>query len=316
MKKRTVKFLLPVLLAVSAAGAHAAPLKVYTDLSDFSYLAERIGGDRVRAEHLVSPSRNPHFQEPKPSFIAKLNKADLLIEAGLELTKAWLQPVVEQARNREILPGGRRHAYAWPGIELIDVPDRKVTRFEGDVHPAGNPHYNYDPQAMLKVSENIKNALSATDPAGAQAYAAAQDRWAESHERALERWRAAMAPWKGAKVVLYHASLRYFVRRYGLEETGTVEPKPGVSPSGQYLAELTARMKAEGCRVILYEAWDNKRFIEALARNTGAVAVEISPAVGHPASVRTIEQRWDYTIARITGAFVQAGYKPVAEAAR
>lgn len=288
-------------------------LKVYTDLSDFSYLVEQIGKDKVSSEYFVAPYQNPHFQEPKPSFITKLSKADLFIEAGIELTKAWLQPIVEQARNRDIVPGGKHHFYAYPGIDIIDVPDRKLTRFEGDVHPGGNPHYNYDPKAMLQVSVNIKDALATVDPANEKDYSDNQTAWAAGYEKALARWESQMAQWKGAKVVMYHNALRYFVRRYGLTETGTVEPKPGVTPSGQYLADLTEKMKAQNCKVILYEPWDSKKFIETLSRNTGAVAVEISPAVGSPKSVTTIEQRWDYTISKMLEAFKEAGYSPVKE---
>lgn len=315
--KRTYKLLTSAaLLLLSAGTASAGKLKVYTDLSDFAYLAGQIGGERVSAEHFVTPHQNPHFQEPKPSFIMKLSKADLFIEAGLELTKAWLQPIVEQARNTDILPEGKRHFYAYPGIDILDVPERKLTRFEGDVHPAGNPHYNYDPQAMLQAAANIKDALAAVDPAGADAYAAKERAWADGYKKDLAGWSAALAPWKGAKVVLYHTSLRYFVRRYGLTEAGTVEPKPGVTPSGQYLAELTQRMKAQGCKVILYEPWDARKFIETLARNTGAVAVEISPAVGSPKSVTSVSERWGYTVGRVLAAFKQAGYTPAGESAK
>lgn len=291
-------------------------LKVYTDLSDFSYLVKQIGGDKVSSEYFVAPYQNPHFQEPKPSFIMKLSKADVLIEAGLELTKAWLQPIVEQARNKDIVPGGKHHFYAYPGIDIVDVPDRKLTRFEGDVHPAGNPHYNYDPKAMLQVSVNIKDALVSVDPESEKIYSENQAAWAAGYEKALARWETQMAPWKGAKVVMYHTSLRYFVMRYGLTETGTVEPKPGVTPSGQYLADLTAKMKAQNCRVILYEPWDSKKFVETLARNTGAIAVEISPGVGSPKGVTTIEQRWDYTVGKVLEAFKEAGYSPAKGAAK
>ena len=185
MKNTLIGTVFSALFIFGPAAGRAAPLRTYSDLSDFAYLLRQIGVDRVKVEHMVSPAQNPHFQEPKPSFIIKLSKADLLIEAGLELTKAWLQPVVEQARNRDIVPGGRRHFYAYPGIDILDVPDRKLTRFEGDVHPAGNPHYNYDPQAMLKASENIKNALIAVDPAGAEVYKQTQADWAASYVKDL-----------------------------------------------------------------------------------------------------------------------------------
>ncbi|HOX22374.1 MAG TPA: metal ABC transporter substrate-binding protein [Elusimicrobiales bacterium] len=304
------------LLAFTGIAFAKSKLKVYTDLSDFSYLVEQIGKDKVSSEYFVAPYQNPHFQEPKPSFIVKLNKADVLIEAGLELTKAWLQPIVEQARNKDIVPGGKHHFYAYPGIDILDVPERKLTRFEGDVHPAGNPHYNYDPKAMLQVSVNIKDALATVDPEGEKFYSDNQAAWGTGYEKALARWESQMAPWKGAKIVMYHTSLRYFVMRYGLTETGTVEPKPGVTPSGQYLADLTEKMKAQNCKVILYEPWDSKKFIETLARNTGAVAVEISPGVGSPKSVTSIEQRWDYTIGKVLEAFKEAGYSPVKESVK
>ena len=91
----------------SSLAAEAKKLKVVTTLSDFASLAQTIGGDRVEAESIAKGYQDPHFVEPKPSFILKLHDADMLIVAGLELEIGYLPPLLDQARNEKIRPTGR-----------------------------------------------------------------------------------------------------------------------------------------------------------------------------------------------------------------
>ncbi len=307
MKKSMILFFI---LIVAFTMPALSAVRVVTDLSDFAWLTEEIGGDRVRVDYMVIPYMNPHFQEPKPSYVVKMNKADLLIEAGLELTKAWLYPLVEQSRNIDLLPGGERYVFAGQGIQVIDVPDRKLTRLEGDVHPMGNPHYNYDPYNILHVARNIRDGLIRVDSEGADLYTANHKAFEEKWKKALMEWEKQMKPYIGAKVVAYHNSLKYFIVRYQLNEIGYLEPKPGVPPSGKHLAQLARKMRAEGCKAIIYEPWDRKKPIQLLAQKTDSSTALISSGVGSSKEIKTLFDRWEYNISTLINLFKDAGYEP------
>lgn len=300
--------LLPLLLIglfIFQGYAADARVRVVTDLTDFAYIAERIGGNRVQVNSLVIPYMDPHFQEPKPSYIVQLNRADLMIEAGVELTQAWLHTVLHQARNTRILPGGDGYVFAGQGIQLLDVPTRQVTRLEGDVHPAGNPHYNYDPHNILIIARNIRDGLIRVDPQGAAQYRQNHDAFAAEWREALERWDQEMAPLAGRGAVMYHSSLRYLFERYQIREVGKIEPRPGIAPSGQHLAALAQKMISENCRVILCEPWSLKRPIELLASRTHSTVVTVSSGVGSRPEIKTLFDMWDYNVQIIKEAFLK-----------
>ena len=88
-------------LMIAPTGAQAAGLKVVATTQDLESIAKEVGGDKVQTDSLAKGYQDPHFVEPKPSFILKLHSADLLIavgrEAGIELVAAARQPVTQPA---------------------------------------------------------------------------------------------------------------------------------------------------------------------------------------------------------------------------
>ena len=189
---RNLSVLLSLTLLFGFADAvEAKKLKVVTTLSDFASLAATIGGERVEAESIAKGYQDPHFVEPKPSFILKLHAADVLIVAGLELEIGYLPPLLDQARNEKIRPTGPGYLDASVGCEILERPTAAVTRAMGDVHPYGNPHYWLDPQNGRVVARAIAAKLAALDPAGADVFqknlTAFEARLAEAEKRWQEK---------------------------------------------------------------------------------------------------------------------------------
>src|SRR5499433_3834051 len=165
-----MKRILPVVFALLAlvglgSAAEAAKLRVVSSLQDFSSIAQSIGGDRVETFALAKGYQDPHFVDAKPSFILKLSKADLLIVAGLELEIGYLPPLIDQARNAKIHPGGAGYLDVSTGCDILQRPTAQVTRAMGDVHPYGNPHYWLDPENGRVIARAIAAKLSELDAA-------------------------------------------------------------------------------------------------------------------------------------------------------
>jgi len=174
-----------VLAAVGSDARAADPLNVVATLSDFGKIAEAVGGDKVRVTTIASGVQDPHFVDPKPSYVLKLRDADLFLVNGLELEIGWVPPLLEGARNGRVKPGSPGYVDCSKNIPVLEVPSGQVTRAEGDVHPYGNPHYTTDPLNDKIVADTIADALSLLRPADAEYFATRKKAFQTGIDKAL-----------------------------------------------------------------------------------------------------------------------------------
>jgi zinc/manganese transport system substrate-binding protein len=309
MKTKNEVLLSLLLISVSslvfASPAEAKRLKVVTTLSDFASLAATIGGERVEAEALARGYQDPHFVEPKPSFILKLHDADLLIVAGLELEIGYLPPLLDQARNERIRPTGPGYLDASVGCEILERPTAAVTRAMGDVHPYGNPHFWLDPQNGRVVARAIAAKLTALDPAGADVFrnnlAAFEARLAEAEKR----WQEKLGGYAGTKVVTYHASWPNFAKYFKLDVVGYLEPKPGIPPTPQHKLEIVNLMRAQKVPLILMEVYFDRKDPDFVAGKTGAEVVMMPPSVGGEPAAKDYISLFDVDVDKLVAALAK-----------
>jgi ABC-type Zn uptake system ZnuABC Zn-binding protein ZnuA len=274
---KRIAFLFASLLI--AAPTFAAPLKVVTTIQDLASLTKEVGGDRVDVTSIARGYQDPHFVEPKPSFLLLLRNADLLEVVGLELEIGWLPPLLDQSRNPNIRPGTNGYLDVSHGVEILDRPT-VVNRSMGDVHPLGNPHYWLDPANAVRIAIQIEQKLAELRPSDAPYFAQHLNAFKIKINDANKRWMATMAPYRGAKVVTYHASWPNFAKHFGLNVVGYVEPKPGVPPSPSHTFELINLMKAQHVKAILMEPYFDAKTPQSIAERTGATLVVLYPSVG------------------------------------
>jgi zinc/manganese transport system substrate-binding protein len=280
---RTLKSYRLVALALAAAamtGASAnAQLRVVATTPDLASLAKEIGGSAVAVTALAKPTEDPHFVDAKPSHIVTLNRADALIEGGAELELGWLPPLLENSRNAKISAGGPGRIVASEGIRLVEKPTT-FDRSKGDVHSLGNPHFLIDPLNAKIVARHIAEHFAQIDPKSAAAYRANLAKFNSTVDAKLAAWQQQLAPSRGAKIVTYHKDFVYLAPRFGLTVLETLEPKPGIAPSPAHLAMVIGKMKANNARVILVQPFQNRRTAETVARQTGAVVLDVSQQPG------------------------------------
>jgi zinc/manganese transport system substrate-binding protein len=273
-----------------------AKVQVVTSLQDFSSIAQAIGGSRIETFALARGYQDPHFVEPKPSFILKLSKADLLIVAGLELEVGYLPPLIDQSRNAKIRPGGPGYLDASAGCDILERPAGTVTRAMGDVHPFGNPHYWLDPENGRIIARSIAARLKALDAAGAAEYDANLAAFETKLTEGTKRWEAALAPYAGTELVTYHNSWPNFLKRFRLVAADYVEPKPGVPPSPAHIVELIDMMRAKKIPVILMEPYFDRKTPAQIAQKTGATLLIFIPSVGGLPEIQDYFGLFDYDV--------------------
>jgi zinc/manganese transport system substrate-binding protein len=309
MAQRYITWAVAAVLAVAAPALAAGKLNVIATTEDLASLVREVGGDRIDVEGLARGYQDPHFVEPKPSFILKMNKADLLVAVGRELEIGWLPPLITQSRNPKIQPGAAGYLDASLTVKILELPTGQITRAMGDVHPQGNPHYWLDPANGRRIAQAVQKKLAELQPADASYFAG---RYADFDKRlaaAEQRWDGQMSSYKGLKVVTYHRSWANFVDRFGLDVIGYIEPRPGIPPSPSHTLDLIQEMKRQGVKVILVEPYFDLKTPNAIARDTGARVLVMAPSVGGEKEITDYLKLFDYDITMLVTALKQAGSK-------
>jgi zinc/manganese transport system substrate-binding protein len=279
MKKQLLSALL-LLGAISAFPALAKDkLKVLTTIQTFASVAKEIGGSNIEVASLSKGDQDPHFIDAKPSLSVMVDKADIIIYAGLDLEVGWLPKLLTAATNSKVAAGADGNFDASKYIKITDVVTN-ADRSMGDIHPAGNPHYFTDPNQMLKVAKAMSERFAKIDSANAATYKKNYTTFETKITKKIPEWEKKMAPYKGAKVVTFHRSWTYMLNWLQLTPDGYVEPKPGITPDPKYLASLVSTMKADSVKVVIAESYYNPKVAKLVAEKAGAKYLSMPANVG------------------------------------
>ena len=256
--------------------AEAAKLRIVATIPDLIDITRRVGGDLVSVDGLARGTEDIHQVVMKPSFVAKLNRADAVIYLGLSVEHAFLPGLLDVARNPAMRPDpdtfnclGSGCIDCSIGIHVLEKP-QSLSRAQGEQHPQGNPHYNASPNNGPQIARNIKEGLARIDPAHAADYEKNLKAYLAELEPKIAEWRKWVTPIKGLKAVSYHKDMVYLGDFTGIDFIDTIELKPGVAPTPTHLAELVKKMKEQNVALIVREQQYDAKSPAWLAERTGA----------------------------------------------
>ncbi|MEP7164341.1 MAG: metal ABC transporter substrate-binding protein [Ferruginibacter sp.] len=291
--KKTISIFATLLVIVTVAGA--GPIKVVTTTTDMRSIAEMIGGNKVSVTSIATGYQNPHFVDPKPSYIISLSNADLFVTVGLDLETGWSPQLLTSSRNPKIQKGSVGYVDASEGVGLLQVPS-SVNRGEGDIHIYGNPHYWLDPLNGKVIARNIANGLEKIDPANRSFYEANLYEFFTKIDLKLKEWDAKMAPFKGSKIIAYHNEWVYFERRFGLQIVDFMEPKPGIPPSPSQLVKVIKEVTANKIKVIISSPYFTTSSSDVVAKQTGVKELTLATSTAAFSSIKNYFELFDYDV--------------------
>jgi ABC-type Zn uptake system ZnuABC Zn-binding protein ZnuA len=311
-------------------------LSVVTTTTNLASIAEAVGGDHVNVSALSTGKEDPHYIAAKPSYMLKARKADLWIRIGLELEIGYERLILEGARNARIHVGASGHLDASEAITPLEVPTGKISRTMGDVHPLGNPHYWLDPYNGRIIARNIARRLKQLDRGHSADYDrnlaafllkldsamfggklveavggaklwkmhsdGTLDSYLKDHSLSLEGWLGKLRPFEHARIVTYHRSWPYFLRRFHLDDVAELEPKPGIPPGPGHILEVINTMKSENVGIILMETFYSRADAEGVAEKTEAKVVVVATAVNAQPEADNYIEMLDNIITRLSSA--------------
>jgi zinc/manganese transport system substrate-binding protein len=303
MKLRNV--FLAILMTGCLVSSAWAKLQIVATTEDMAALARAVGGDEVSITAIAKGYQDPHFVDPKPSYLLKLRSADLLIVVGLELEVGWLPPLLTNSHNSKILPGYAGYLDASQGCDILQKPTGTVDRSLGDVHPLGNPHYWTDPENGRAIARHIADKLQELDPPHDKTYQANLAAFETQLTQKEKEWDALDKGIKGVHVITYHNSWPNFARRFGLEVVNHIEPKPGIPPSPAHMQELINQIQRDKIPLILMEPYFDSRLPEKIAKQTGAKLLIFPPSIGGEPDIKTYFDLFDHDLKMLKEALGQ-----------
>jgi zinc/manganese transport system substrate-binding protein len=298
--KSILKVLALLAMALAMLPAVAA-LNVFVCEPEWGALAKEIGGDKLSVYSATTALQDPHRLEARPSLIARMRSADLVVCSGSELEVGWLPLLFTQSGNAKVQPGSAGYLEASQFVARIEIP-KVIDRSLGDIHPGGNPHVHLDPRNIAKVAAALTERLARIDPPNADAYQAGSKAFLQRWQEAIGRWEREGARLKGVPIVVYHKDMSYFINWMGMREAGSLEPKPGLPPTPSHLAELVERMKRDPAKVVVYSAYNSPKAAEFLAERTGIPAQLLPFTIGGSEKAKDLFGLFDDTIGRLLAA--------------
>jgi len=323
-------------------GAPAAPVKVVTSLTTYGAIATEIVGDRGRVSSIAVGDENPHYVQPKPSFVPTLAQADLFVTTGLDL-ELWVPALLDKANNAKITEGGPGYVAAYQGLPLLDVP-ANLSRSQGDIHVYGNPHIWTDPLNAVLIARNILRGLKRVAPQDADYFTTRERDFEDRIYRALfgddlvkliggetladlDRqgklfnflgqqqyqgaplinrlggWLKQVMPFRGKLVACYHKEWDYFSREFQVNCFDYIEPKPGIPPTPRHVQEIITAMRDKHVEVLLSTNYYDRSQVMDVAQRTGAKAVIVPSNTGGQAGVNTYFDLMNLWVTQLAQAF-------------
>jgi len=298
--KSIFKLVIAVAAALAALPAVAA-LNVFACEPEWGALAQELAGDRVSVYSGTTALQDPHRIEARPSLVAQMRNAQLVICTGAGLESGWLPVLMQTAGNRAVLPGTRGYVAAADYVDRLEIP-AQLDRAAGDIHAGGNPHIHLDPHNVAKVATVVTARLAELDPRNAAGYAARGEDFQRRWRDAMTRWEVAAQPLRGMRLVPYHRDLVYLFAWLGMVDVADIEPKPGIPPSAGYLSELIARITRDGADAVARSTYADPKASEWVAQHTHLPLVELPYTVGGTPAAGDLFALFDDTLARLAQA--------------
>ncbi len=265
--------LLALLLPFYTYHVHAQ-IHVMACEPEWAALTRALGADNVKVTSATTALQDPHQIQARPSLIAKMRRANLLVCTGADLEVGWLPLLLRKSGNNTVQPGQTGYFMAADYVDLLEKPIA-LDRSLGDIHAAGNPHFHLDPERMLQVSIALADTLKKVDPANHADYQKNLATFTERWQQAIQQWQQRSQPLRGKRIVVSHNSWVYLEPWLGLVKVATLEPKPGIPASSTHLSKVLTNLNQSPADMVLYASYQSDKSARWLTQKTSIATVEL-----------------------------------------
>ena len=293
-----------LLLAVAAmpllfTATAKAELNVFACEAEYAALAQVLAPD-ARVYSATTAMQDPHQVQARPSLIAKMRQADLVVCAGADLEIGWLPMLQMKASNPKVKSTDEGLFFAAEQVETLDKL-ASVDRSMGDVHAKGNPHLHLDPERMLTIAKALSAKMIELDPQNSSEYQQSLADFSQRWEAKIPQWKAEAKGLAGKKVIAYHSSFRYLFNWIGMEQVADLEPKPGLAPTSSHLASLLTRAEKGDVMAVIVASYQDERGAKWLGERANLPVLVLPMSVGGNEQSKDLVSLYDSLFSLLNG---------------
>ncbi|HEY6220498.1 MAG TPA: metal ABC transporter substrate-binding protein [Gemmatimonadaceae bacterium] len=323
-------------------------VKVVTSLTTYGAIAREVVGDKGTVTSIAQGDEDPHFVQPRPSFVPLLRDADLFVWTGMDL-ELWVGTLLDRAGNSKIREGGPGSVLAKDGITILEIPT-SLSRSQGDIHVDGNPHIHSDPVSAIFIARNVLAGLKRVDAKDADYFTAREKDFedriitatfgadlvkivtaptlfqlANSNKiipflqntkyqgapliNKMGGWMKTLLPYRGQDMVCYHKEWAYFSNRYGINCIEYIEAKPGIPPTPKHVQDVINLMREKHIPVLFASNYFDHGQIRDVATKTGATAVIVPENTNGAPGINTYFDLMNMWVTDLAKGFASGGTK-------
>lgn len=272
-----------------------AQLRIFACEPEWASLSNTLGGDWVKVYSATTAQQDVHQIQARPSLIAQIRRANLVVCTGAELEVGWLPLLLKRSANRSVQPGQKGYFMAAEQVERLGIPE-SIDRSMGDIHAGGNPHVHLDPRRLLVIAEALALRLSALDPGSKVNYISNLKTFKHKFSKGIADWEKRAKPLRGLNVVVHHANWDYLLDWLSIEAVATLEPKPGLPPTAFHLAHLKSSLHDKAPAFILRTPYQSRRPAQWLSEQTSIPVVMLPYTVGGTEEISDLFTLFDVSI--------------------
>ena len=287
-----------ILLTVMALPLQAHALTVFACEPEWGALVIEIAGKETNLTIATTAFQDPHRLQARPSLIAAMRNADMVVCTGADLEIGWLPLLMRRAGNRAIQAGTPGHFMASEFVRRLEIP-KSIDRSQGDVHPQGNPHIHLHPRNVLRVADALAKRLAVIDPANEAVYHARFDDFEQRWKEATLQWEERAQRLKGMRLASHHKSFSYLANWLDLDIVATLESKPGVPPSGAQLASLLEQLTPNPPVGVIRTPYENEKPSKWLSGRLSIPQIMLPFTVGGSEEVNDLFALFDVSLSML-----------------
>lgn len=269
-----------------------AKINVFACEPEWASLVSELAGERVDVFSATKATQDPHYLRAKPSFLAAMRKADIVVCSGAGLEVGWLPVLLQKAGGAHVQEGRVGHFMASDYVPILEVPSR-VDRAEGDVHPEGNPHIHLNPYNIIKVAQALALRLNEID---GHDYIPRLEIFTQKWLSSIKVWEDKASSLQGKGFVPYHKSWVYLADWLKLEEVAQLEPKPGLPPTPKHLESVLEKVKLKKAAFIIHTPYVDDKAAHWLGEKSGIAVIRLPYTVGGDEDSSDLFKMYDRTI--------------------